>query len=121
MKVNRILFGKISSQYELLKMRAAYVMAERFLMEEEAQNMPPEISQEETNGEWVFTSTMTPEEMRYQEPRFHKPLSEKELVHKKLLMLEHQLKEAEEQEKYEACEILMQAIRKLRKKFINLK
>ena len=114
MKINRIQFAKMMSKYELLKMRAAYIMAERYLMEEEAAAEPP---QGPVMDEWVITSSASPEDFHYQRPR---RMSEKELVHEKLLVLEHRLKEAEANEQYESCEALMQAIKVLRRRFTNL-
>ena len=35
MKVNRITFDRIKAQYEILKMRAAYIAAEKLIIEEQ--------------------------------------------------------------------------------------
>ena len=55
MKVNKIIFGKIKSQYELLKMRAAYIMAEDFIVNREVQE---DIANLEQGEEWTFTTNM---------------------------------------------------------------
>ena len=114
MKVNRITFDKLKAQHELLKMKAAYVLAEEFLMNKEAK----ELGNEDVT--WTFTTTSTPEQEweMYASPK--KPMTEKEIVHEQLLVLEKQLSEAEELEQYESCEALLEAIKLLRRKFINL-
>ena len=113
MKVNKITFSKIKSQYELLKMRAAYILAERTLMEEEAQQ-DQEYNLEDNS--YTISTSLTPEEFN----KLNKPPSPKELVHQQLLVLEAQLKEAEDKEEYESCEAIMEAIKILRRKFTRL-
>ena len=113
MKVNKIIFSKIKSQYELLKMRAAYILAERSLMEEEAQQ-DQEYSWEDNS--YTISTSLTPEEFN----KLNKKPSQKELIHQQLLVLEAQLKEAEDKEEYESCEAIMEAIRILRRKFTRL-
>ena len=113
MKVNKITFSKIKSQYELLKMKAAYILAERSLIQEEA-DLPEEAKY--WDGEYTISTSLTPEEFN----KLNKQPSPKELVHQQLLVLEAQLKEAEDKEEYECCEAIMQAIKILRRKFINL-
>ena len=112
MRINRILFSKIKSQYELLKMRAAYILAEKTLMQEEAQQ------DQEYNWDdsYTISTSLTPEEFN----KLNKKPSQKELIHQQLLVLEAQLKEAEDREEYESCEAIMEAIKILRRKFINL-
>ena len=112
MKANKIIFSKIKSQYELLKMRAAYILAERTLMEEESK----QDQEYNWSNDYTITTSLTPEEFN----KLNKPPSPKELVHQQLLVLEAQLKEAEDKEEYESCEAIMQAIKILRRKFINL-
>ena len=115
MKIDRITFSKIKSQYELLKMRAAYIMAERYLMDEEA--ALPEKEIDWNNGsDYTISTSLTPEEFN----RLNKPPSQKELIHQQLLVLEAQLKEAEDKEEYESCEAIMEAIKILRRKFTRL-
>ena len=112
MRINRILFSKIKAQYELLKMRAAYILAEKTLMQEEAQQ------DQEYNWDdsYTISTSLTPEEFN----KLNKKPSQKELIHQQLLVLEAQLKEAEDKEEYESCEAIMEAIKILRRKFINL-
>ena len=118
MRVSKITFGKIKAQYELLKMRAAYIMAEDFIVNREVQE---DIMNLEQDGEWTFTTTMTPEEFsKFDMFKNNRHISEKEIIHEKLLILEKQLKEAEEREQYESCHALLQAIKLLRKKFTQL-
>ena len=112
MKINRILFSKIKSQYELLKMRAAYILAEKTLMQEEAQ----QDQEYNLDDSYTISTSLTPEEFN----RLNKKPSQKELIHQQLLVLEAQLKEAEDREEYESCEAIMEAIKILRRKFINL-
>ena len=113
MKANKIIFSKIKSQYELLKMRAAYILAERTLMQEEAQQ-DQEYNLEDNS--YTISTSLTPEEFN----KLNKPPSPKELVHQQLLVLEAQLKEAEDKEEYESCEAIMEAIKILRRKFTRL-
>ena len=113
MKANKITFSKIKAQYELLKMRAAYILAERTLMEEEAQQ-DQEYNLEDNS--YTISTSLTPEEFN----KLNKPPSPKELVHQQLLVLEAQLKEAEDKEEYESCEAIMEAIKILRRKFTRL-
>ena len=112
MKINRITFSKIKSQYELLKMRAAYIMAEQTLMQDEAQQ------DQEYNWDdsYTISTSLTPEEFN----KLNKKPSQKELIHEQLLVLEAALKEAEDNEEYEKCVPIMDAIEILRKKFIRL-
>ena len=112
MKINRITFSKIKSQYELLKMRAAYIMAEQTLMQDEAQQ------DQEYNWDdsYTISTSLTPEEFN----KLNKKPSQKELIHEQLLVLEAALKEAEDNEEYEKCAPIMDAIEILRKKFIQL-
>ena len=118
MKANRIRFSRLIGQYELLKMRAAYVMAEDYLMKREAG-----LDQAE-NIEWVETSSMGPEE--FNKLNFDafgnkkRPMTEKERIHEQLLVLEAQLMQAEENEQYESCRALLQTIEQLRIKFTKL-
>ena len=113
MKANKITFSKIKAQYELLKMRAAYILAERTLMEEEAQQ-DQEYNLEDNS--YTISTSLTPEEFN----RLNKKPSQKELIHQQLLVLEAQLKEAEDKEEYESCEAIMEAIKILRRKFTRL-
>ena len=113
MKANKITFSKIKAQYELLKMRAAYILAERTLMEEEAQQ-GQEYNLEDNS--YTISTSLTPEEFN----RLNKKPSQKELIHQQLLVLEAQLKEAEDKEEYESCEAIMEAIKILRRKFTRL-
>ena len=112
MKINRITFSKIKSQYELLKMRAAYIMAEQTLMQDEAQ----QDQEYNWNDSYTISTSLTPEEFN----KLNKKPSQKELIHQQLLVLEAQLKESEDNEEYESCEAIMEAIKILRRKFINL-
>ena len=112
MKANKIIFSKIKSQYELLKMRAAYILAERTLMEEESK----QDQEYDWGNDYTITTSLTPEEFN----KLNKQPSPKELIHQQLLVLEAQLKEAEDNEQYESCDAIMQAIKILRRKFINL-
>ena len=113
MKANKIIFSKIKAQYELLKMRAAYILAERTLMEEEAQQ-DQEYNLEDNS--YTISTSLTPEEFN----KLNKPPSPKEVVHQQLLVLEAQLKDAEDREEYESCEAIMEAIKILRRKFTRL-
>ena len=114
MKINRITFSKIKSQYELLKMRAAYILAEQTLMQEGAEQ-----DQEynwDGDSSYTISTTLTPEEYH----RLNKRPSEKELLHEQLLVLEKSLKEAEAEEDYKKCQTIMEAIKILRYKFTRL-
>ena len=113
MKVNRIAFDKINAQHQLLKMRAAFILAEEFLINKES-DLPEEANY--WDGEYTISTSLTPEEFN----KLNKQPSPKELVHQQLLVLEAQLKDAEDREEYESCEAIMQAIKILRRKFINL-
>ena len=113
MKINKIKFSKIKSQYELLKMRAAYIMAEDYLTDRE--NLDQEINWD-SDSSYTISTTLTPEEYH----RLNKRPSEKELLHEQLLVLEKSLKEAEAEEDYEKCQSIMAAIKILRYKFTRL-
>ena len=113
MKINRILFSKIKSQYELLKMRAAYILAERTLMEEESRGQQIDW---EGDSNYTISTSLTPEDFN----RLNKKPTEKELVHEQLLVLEASLKEAEAEEDYNKCQTIMEAIKILRYKFTRL-
>ena len=116
MKANKITFSKIKAQYELLKMRAAYIMAERYLIDEEAALPEKDLDWNSDDSTYTISTSLTPEEFN----KLNKPASPKELVHQQLLVLEAQLKEAEDKEEYESCEAIMEAIKILRRKFTRL-
>ena len=115
MRINKILFSKIKSRYELLKMRAAYIMAEDFIVNREIDEPDPLYDFDSGSSSTISTS-LTPEEFN----RLNKKPSEKELVHEQLLVLEKSLKEAEAEEDYKKCQTIMEAIKILRYKFTQL-
>ena len=116
MKANKITFSKVKSQYELLKMRAAYIMAERYLIDEEAALPEKDLDWNSDDSTYTISTSLTPEEFN----RLNKKPTEKELVHEQLLVLEASLKEAEYEEDYKKCQTIMEAIKILRYKFTRL-
>ena len=113
MKINKIIFSKIKAQYELLKMRAAYIMAEDYLIDREEQGQEVNWN---SDSSYTISTSLTPEEFN----RLNKKPSEKELIHEQLLVLEASLKEAEAEEDYDKCQTIMEAIKILRYKFTRL-
>ena len=96
-------------------MRAAYIMAEQTLMQDEAKQ-DQDIDYWNDNDNYTISTSLTPEEFN----KLNKKPSQKELIHEQLLVLEAALKEAEDNEEYEKCVPIMDAIEILRKKFIQL-
>jgi hypothetical protein len=109
--INRITFDKLKAQFEILKMRSAYIAAEKLLIQEAADG-------NDLTGIKVITEfdPMTPEEFHeYQVDGFgnirHK--SPKEVILDKMNKIAEQAQKYLEQEKYE----LVQELRELYDKY----
>ena len=96
--VNRITFGNIKSQWELLKMRAAYIMAEQMIIEEAAKGNDITGHDAPKTTNIIFTSDSTnPEELDNfsfsfgEEP---KPLTDIEQVYAKAVEVREKLDNA---------------------------
>ena len=118
MKVNRITFDRIKAQYEILKMRAAYIAAEKLIIEEQINgNDPTGVSK------YYNFDPMTPEE-------FHKVATDgfgnirnvtpKELIKQKMDALEKQGRKLLEQEKYELFAELKEIYDKYKQEYDRL-
>lgn len=87
---------KLLIQWDILQMKAAYVLAEEQLIRDSA-------GPEETIN-WTYTSSsMNPEEFEMGEggiPKPYKPMSEKEKLHEQLTELEKQYNNAIQEEEY---------------------
>lgn len=118
MKVNRITFDRIKAQYEILKMRAAYIAAEKLIIEEQVKG-------NDITGVYTTASfdPMTPEE-------FHKVATDgfgnirnitpKELIKQKMNALEEQGRKLLEQEKYELFAELKEIYDKYKQEYDRL-
>lgn len=118
MKINKITFDKIKAQYEILKMRAAYIAAEKLIIEEQ-------INGNDLTGVSTIArfDPMTPEE-------FNKVVADgfgnirnitpKELIKQKMDALEKQGVKLLEQEKYELFAELKEIYEKYKQEYDRL-
>ena len=118
MKINRITFDKIKAQYEILKMRAAYIAAEKLIIEEQ-------IKGNDLTGVSTIHSfdPMTAEE-------FHKVVTDgfgnirnvtpKELIKQKMDALEKQGRKLLNEEKYELFAELKEIYEKYKQEYDRL-
>jgi len=116
--INRITFDKLKAQYEILKMRAAYIAAEKFLIQEAAQG-------NDITGIKVVQSfePMTPEEFnQYETDGFgnirHK--SPKEVILNKMNDIIAKANKYLEQEKYELVQELKELYERYKQEYDRL-
>ena len=122
--VNKITFGKIKSQYELLKMRAAYIMAEQMIIEEanKGNDLTGHDTPPATNI--IFTSDSTsPEEFdnftfSFGEP---KPLTDIEQVFAKAVEVREKLDNAIHDNDFVKARMLQNVLDGLELKYNRLK
>ena len=109
MRVNKILFSKLRTQYEVLKMRSAYILAERDIV---------------TSPELTGWEPQTPEAHHYSDLEAGLRHSLKDAEASKLLTkmerLEEQGREALENEDYEKMRLLKQVYDILKNKLNKL-
>lgn len=118
MKVNRIRFDNIKAKWDILKMRAAYIAAERLLIQEAADG-------NDLTGIQVIESfePMTPEEFhQYETDGFGniKNNGPKELIRQKMIALEKQGRRLLEEEKYELFAELKEIYEKYKQEYDRL-
>lgn len=118
MKVNRIIFDKIKAQWDILKMRAAYIAAEKLIISEASQG-------NDITGIKIIQEfePMTPEEFhQYQTDGFGniKNITPKELIKQKMDALEKQGRKLLEQEKYELFAELKEIYEKYKQEYDRL-
>ena len=134
MKANRSRFSKIKQQFELKKMMAAYIGAEKQIMMNpgltgftDAKSIVDSISfksyYQDENGDIIETfESMTPQQ--YHESDFGIKRSdaqaEKDVILKKAKFLREQLEEAIRNEEFERCGELEKVLNDLKKRYENL-
>ncbi len=89
MRANKILFDKISAQYEILKMSAAYILAEQRLMANPSKGLDfntddYSITFDAVNPEEFYFTTNTTQGMKYDENSAEGLLKEARNVREKL-------------------------------------
>jgi len=119
MKANRILFDKLKQQWDIIKMKAAYIEAEKTLITEAQQEV-----------EWTGSlktievfDPMTPEEFhQYQTDGFGniKNITPKDLIKQKMDALEKQGRKLLEEEKYELFAELKEIYEKYKQEYDRL-
>ena len=123
--VNKITFGKIKSQYELLKMRAAYIMAEQMIIEEanKGNDLTGHDTPPATNI--IFTSDSTnPEEFDNFSFSFGeqpKPLTDIEQVYAKAVEVREKLDNAIHDNDFVKARMLQNVLDGLELKYNRLK
>ena len=116
--INRITFDKLKARFEILKMRAAYVEAEKLLIQEAADG-------NDLTGIKVITEfdPMTPEEFHeYQVDGFGniRHSSPKEVILKKMNKIAAQAEKYLEEEKYELLQELKELYDKYKSEYDRL-
>ena len=118
MKVNRIIFDKIKAQYDILKMRAAYIAAERFIISQAAEG-------NDLTGMQIIESfeSMTPEEFNeFEVDGFGniRNKSPKEVILNKMNEIALKAEKYLEQEKYELVQELKEIYEKYKQEYDRL-
>ena len=129
MRCNRSRFSRLKQQFELKKMMAAYIGAEKQIMMNpgltgftDAKSIVDSISfksyYQDENGDIIETfESMTPQQ--YHESDFGSQ-AEKDIILKKAKFLREQLEEAIRNEEFERCGELEKVLTDLRKRYENL-
>ena len=129
MRCNRSRFSRLKQQFELKKMMAAYIGAEKQIMMNpgltgftDAKSIVDSISfksyYQDENGDIIETfESMTPQQ--YHESDFGSQ-AEKDIILKKAKFLREQLDEAIRNEEFERCGELEKVLTDLRKRYENL-
>lgn len=118
MKVNRIRFDKIKAKWDILKMRAAYIAAEKYLIQEAANG-------NDVTGIQVVESfePMTAEQFhQYETDGFGniRNITPKELIKEKMIAIEKQGRKLLEEEKYELFAELKEIYEKYKQEYDRL-
>ena len=115
MKVNKIRFSAIHAQWEILKMRAAYVAAEKYIISEA----------DKGNDITGFDRPMSPEEFNHAEVdefgNITKMISEEEFLIRKGNDVQDKIDEALEEEDYRKAAMLKNVLRGLELKYNKLR
>lgn len=117
MKVNRITFDRLKAQYEILKMRAAYIAAEKLIIQESANG------NDITGMHINYFEPMTPEEFhQYETDGFGniKNITPKELIKQKMDAIEKQGRKLLNEEKYELFAELKEIYEKYKQEYDRL-
>lgn len=118
MKANRITFDKVKAQWDILKMRAAYIAAERLIIQEAAEG-------NDITGLQVIQTfdPMNAEEFhQYETDGFGniKNLTPKDLIKQKMIAIQEQANKLLEQEKYELVAELKEIYEKYKQEYDRL-
>ena len=131
MKVNRILFGKLKVQHELLKMKSAYILAERAIIGdpsmtgwqknegEEIDFGPGSWDRPDDDGDWAAGKQWTPASQHEAMDHF-KNVNENNKLINKMKHLEEQGRLALEEENYEKLAVLKEVYDILKNKLNKL-
>lgn len=116
--INRITFDKLKAQFDILKMRSAYIAAEKFLIQEAADG------HDFTNFQVIETfEPMTPEEFhQYQTDGFGniRHSSPKEVILKKMNDIALKAEKYLAEEKYELVQELKELYEKYKREYDRL-
>lgn len=118
MKVNRITFDKIKAKWDIRKMRAAYIAAEKYLIQEAANG-------NDITGIQIIETfePMTPEEFHQHETDGFgniRNITPKELIKQKMIAIEEQGRKLLEAEKYELFAELKEIYEKYKQEYDRL-
>ena len=120
MRVNKIRFSKIKNQFDLLMMKAAYILAERDIINDPGMTGWQDRELEERDkGDWTVTRQWTPES--HHEVMEHlRGENERNKLIDKINNLEEQGRLALEEENYEKLSVLKEVYNILKNKLNKL-
>lgn len=116
--INRITFDRLKAQYEILKMRAAYISAEQYIVQQAAKGM--DITGMQTIEEF---NPMTPEEFhQYETDGFGniRHSSPKEVILNKMNAIIAKANKYLEEEKYELVQELKEIYERYKQEYDRL-
>ncbi len=113
MKANKITFGKIRAQYEILKMRAAYILAEQSIIDAASKGIDIIYDPDTTS----YSMEMGPEDFF----RTEQPLNDEESLLKKAREVKKKLDDAIQDEDYTKAQMFQNILDGLEIKYNKLK
>ena len=120
MRVNKIRFSKIKNQFDLLMMKAAYILAERAIIGDPSMTgWQDKEYEEEDRSNWTVTRQWTPES-NHEILDHLKGVNEKNKLIDKMKNLEDQGRLALEEENYEKLAVLKEVYDILKNKLNKL-
>ena len=120
MRVNKIRFSKIKNQFDLLMMKAAYILAERAIIGDPSMTGWQDKEYEEKDrSDWTVTKQWTPES-QHEAMEHLRGVDERNKLIDKINNLEDQGRLALEEEDYERLAVLKEVYEILKNKLNKL-